>query len=143
MKQIYTPWWTWEDYQAGMWRKLPKEQESEFLQKAIEFTGDHVLYGNAMGEVIDIWTFTMLNSLSDPSKNKRAFLGHCACQYAINCPEYIVRQAWYKLTQQQRDLADQKAQYHIDKWLEKYKITSKSGSENVIMTVCPMIAQMK
>lgn len=132
MKQVYTPWWLWEDYHAGMWRKVPKDEEPLFLKSAIEFTGDHIRYGNAMWIVVNLWGNTMLNSLTDPSKNKRAFVGHCAAQYAINCPEYIVRQAWFKLTENQRILADEQAQNCINKWSKRYETILKYGSNGVM-----------
>ena len=121
MKQVYIPYWEWEDYLNGMWQKLPKDQEPTMLQKAIEFTGDHVKYGNAMKEVVYKWPHTMLNTLTNMSVNRRAFLGHCACQLAINCPEYITRQAWHELTDMQRYLADKVAQQTIDKWCAEYE----------------------
>src|SRR6478735_2903390 len=98
MKQVYIPYWDWEDFKNGMWRKLPKDQEPESVKKAIEFTGDHELYGMAMQFVITDWPKTMLNSLTNPSINNRALLGHCAVCWAIQIPEYITRMAWKELT---------------------------------------------
>lgn len=121
LKRTYVPYWEWEDWQSGMWRKLPKDQEEEFLRKAIDFTGDHVRYGEAMKEVVWKWNRTMLNSLTNTSINRRAFLGHCAVQMKINCPEYITRMAWKELTDEQRYLADKVAQETIDYWIECYE----------------------
>jgi hypothetical protein len=104
-----------------MWRKLPKEQEQGMLLIAIEFTGDHIKYGNAMKQVIYEWPRTMLNTITNLNINRRAFLGHCACQLVINCPEYITRQAWHELTDKQRYLADKVAQQTIDKWCAEYE----------------------
>ena len=124
IKQHYVPYWEWEDWINGMWRKLPKEKEAEFLYEAIIFTSNYIDYGNAMKDVIKAWPRTMLNSLTNPSINKRAFLGHCACSYKINCPEYIVRIAWKELTDNQRILADEVAQETINKWI--YEFSSKN-----------------
>jgi hypothetical protein len=121
VKQQYTPYWQWEDYINGMWRKLPTSEEHEMLKLAIEFTGNYILYGNAMKEVSIAWPNTMLNTLTNVSVNRRAFLGHCACQFKINCPEYITRIAWYKLTDLQRWLADNVAQKTINKWVAEYE----------------------
>ncbi len=126
MKQYYTPWWEWEDYINGMWRKVEQEQEAEFLELAINFTGDWVKYGVAMGEVIELWPQTMLNSLSNKSLNRRAFLGHCAVQYKINCPEYITRQAWGLLTNEQRFNADAIAEKHIKHWEYEFKTKNRN-----------------
>lgn len=120
IKQVYIPYWEWEDWKSGMWRKLKPEDENESLQRAIEFTGDCIKYGNAMHDVINAWPRTMLNSLTNPSINKRAFLGHCAVQFSIGVPEYITRMAWRELTDQQRFEADAVAQRTIDHWLYEY-----------------------
>lgn len=116
MKQQYTPYWEWEDWINGMWRKVSKEEEEALLTVAVEFAGDHIKYGNAMKEVVRAWPRTMLNSLSNPSINRRAFLGQCACAYKMNLPEYIVRSAWRKLTDKQRYLADKVAQETINQY---------------------------
>lgn len=121
IKRVYVPFWKWEDWQNGMWRKLRKDQEDLFLNIAIDFTSDWERYGSAMIEVVEKWKNTMLNNLTNVNSNRRAFLGHCACSYKLNLPEYIVRKAWGKLTEQQRIDADRVAQMVIDDWVEKNK----------------------
>lgn len=115
IKQRYVPYWEWEDYINGMWGK------DERLQEAIEFTGDHIKYGNAMKEVIEAWPRTMLNSLTNTSINKRAFLGHCAVCYKLGICESTTRAAWKELTDQQRYDADKIAQETINNWLHDYR----------------------
>jgi hypothetical protein len=124
MKRIYKPYTVWEDWLNGMWRSLPKNEEPAYLAHAIEFTGNHEKYGAAMLEVSHAWPNTMLNSLTNPSINRRAFLGHCACQFKINCPEYIVRMAWKELTDEQRTLADKQAEKYIKLFL--HDLTEKN-----------------
>lgn len=121
MKQQYVPYYEWEDWINGMWRKLKKEDEKEMLIKAVEFTGDHIIYGSAMRKVITAWPRTMLNSMTNVSINRRAFLGHCACTFEFDCPEYITRMAWKRLTDNQRYLADKVAQETINKWVSDYE----------------------
>lgn len=113
-----------------MWRKV--DNEEEWLKRAIKFTGNHKLYGKWMKKVVYKWPATMLNNLTNPSLNQRAFVGHCACCLAFGCPEYIVRMAWKELTEKQRVLADKVAQETIDEWKEKYRNTSTHGSKGAI-----------
>lgn len=130
MTRQYIPYWLWEDYLNGMWSKLDKNLEDEMLQKAIKFTGDWKRYGEAMGQVVIAWPNTMLNSLTNISINRRAFLGHCACSYSFNCPEYITRQAWHLLTLQQQIDADKIAQAHINNYeKQNRKIHSRLGKQ--------------
>ncbi len=117
MTQVYIPYWEWEDYLNGMWSK----GDSTRLQEAVTFTSNHILYGEAMKEVITAWPRTMLNSLTNPSINKRAFLGHCAVSYKLGIQEVITRAAWKELTDTQRYDADKVAQETIDEWTSNYE----------------------
>ena len=128
MTQVYIPYWEWEDYLNGMWSK----GDASRLQEAITFTGDHIKYGSAMKEVITAWPRTMLNSLTNPSINKRAFLGHCAVSFKLGIQEVITRAAWKELTDQQRYLADLVAQSTIDEWKIKYDSTLQHGNADAI-----------
>ena len=119
--QVYIPYWEWEDYLNGMWSK----GDSDRLQEAIDFTGDHLKYGQAMREVAASWPRTMLNSLTNPSINKRAFLGHCAVSFKLGISEAITRQAWKHLSDSQRYDADKVAQETIDEWTENYERTNR------------------
>jgi len=107
LKQIFVPYWEWEESR---------------LQDAINFTGDWEQYGSAMGEVIEAWTRTMLNSLTNPSINRRAFLGHCAVCFKLGIQESITRQAWGLLTNQQRYDADAIA----EKYIRNYELERKN-----------------
>jgi len=106
-------WLPWEPEKKNIWvRDLPK------------FNGVyHLEYGSAMKEVITAWPRTMLNSLTNPSINKRAFLGHCAVSFKLGISEAITRAAWKELTDTQRYLADLVAQSTIDEWKIKYENT--------------------
>lgn len=115
IEQIYIPYWKWEDFIAGMWAKGDESR----LQEAVEFTSDHVQYGAAMKEVVEAWPNTMLNSLTNPSINKRAFLGHCAVMFKLGIPESITRMAWKLLTDEQRYEADRVAQQIVDDYRNK------------------------
>jgi hypothetical protein len=126
MKQIYHPYQKWEDYKAGMWRKETKENETKLLQVAIDFTGNHILYGEAMIEVIKTWKYACEHNLSNVSINRKAWVGHAACCKAKKLPEYIVRDAWGKLTEEQRILANMMAERAIKMW-ESEQLSKKQS----------------
>lgn len=128
MKQIYHPYWNWEDFKAGMWRKVSPEDELSMLAQAIEFTGDHVKYGQAMLRVVDEWPITCEHNLSNDSLSRRAFIGHAAVCLELGIPEYIVRMAWGKLTDNQRIEANKVADIAIGKWeFFKYQDSKEDG----------------
>lgn len=126
MKQVYHPYQRWEDFKNGMWRKETKTYEEKMLNDVIEFTGDHIKYGNAMLRVIEEWKISCEHNLSNQSINRKAWIGHAACCIEKSYPEYLVRQAWGMLTEQQRVDANKKADYAIQKWIENLN-TEKSN----------------
>jgi hypothetical protein len=128
--RVYIPYWEWEDWINGMWGK--SENEDNDLKCAIEFTGDHEKYGNAMRKVIDAWPKTMLNSLTNTGINRRAFLGRCAVTFTTGIPEYITRIAWKELTDEQRELADAQAQKYINEYEKKYRSIYSNLGEQVL-----------
>lgn len=119
LTRVYHPYTMWEEIAAGMWS--PVANKAEHLQRAIEFTGDHALYGMYMRRVIVEWPISCENALTDPTLNKKAWVGHAACAMAIGCPEDITRAAWAKLTNEQRILANKEAARAIRLWEQSYR----------------------
>lgn len=119
MKRLYHNYLNWEEYRFGMWRKVNALEEEDFLQRAIKFTGNHLLYGNAMKRVLTEWPISCEQNLTNPDINHKAWIGHAACCIAFNCPEYIVRMAWHHLTPQQQDLANEQAKIAYDLWCQQ------------------------
>lgn len=119
MKRVYHPYWLWEDYKNGMWNKIPKSEEDEILNLAIQFTSNYKEYGSAMIEVVECWPYTMEHNLTNPSINYKAFIGHCACCYKFGWPEYLVRLAWRELTTNQQNLANNEADRAYKYWNKK------------------------
>lgn len=112
--KIYHPYWVWEEVKYNMWGTV--DNTEEFLQKAIKFTGDHKLYGKWMKKVVKDWKYSCEHNLSNTEQNRRAWIGHAAAAYAFGCPEDIVRQAWWWLTDEQRVLANLQADKAIKLW---------------------------
>ena len=121
MNRIWHPYTEWEEYHAGMWRKVDNQEENRFLSAAVEFTGDAELYGKNMIRVINEWPISCEHNLSNVSINRRAWIGHAACCIAFGCPEYIVRKAWWRLSDEQRRLANDKADEAIREWEQRYE----------------------
>jgi hypothetical protein len=129
MEQIYHNYKEWEDYQNGMWRKLEAGEESNMLDKAIKFTGDHQEYGAWMIKVTERWPIACEHNLTNTSQNRKAWIGHAATCMAINCPEYITRKAWSYLTPKQQVDANRAAEMAIIHWEER----NNGGSDAIFM----------
>ena len=121
MNRIYHHYEKWEEVSAGMWDVMPKEREKEMLRSAIDFTGNAKLYGSFMMRVVREWPISCEQALTNPSMNRLAWIGHAATCIAIQCPEYITRMAWGRLSQQQQDEANAEAQSALEIWLAEHR----------------------
>ena len=120
MKRIYHPYDKWEEYHAGMWRDVNKDEEDDYLKRAIEFTGNHELYGYWMLKVVEQWKYSCEHNLSCTEMNRQAWIGHAACCLAFGCPEHITRRAWHCLTLEQQEKANGVADKAILLWESMY-----------------------
>ena len=116
MIRLFVNWELWECHKNGMYRT--ELNDDIFIKDAIKFMSNTELFAKSMTEVVEKWTYTMIHHLSNSSLNKRAFVGQCACSYALNCPESIVRIAWKHLTEKQRNDADIQAERVIKNYLK-------------------------
>jgi len=114
IKQVYHPYWKWEEVDYNMWGTV--DNREEYLKKAIEFTGDYKLYGRWMKKVAKSWKYSCEHNLSNTTQNRQAWIGHAAVAFAFKCPEDIVREAWWHLTDEQRELANKEADKAINYW---------------------------
>lgn len=117
-ERVYHPIKKWEEITHNMWGEV--KNKKKILQRAIEFTGNHTLYGSYMFKVIKEWPISCENALTDYRLNRRAWIGHAACALAIKCPEDITREAWSKLSDEQRLLANKEADRAIAEWEHSY-----------------------
>lgn len=119
LERVYHPIDLWEEMRFNMWGSV--SDRALWVQKAFEFTSDHVLYGRWMLKVTRDWPYSCENALTDRHLNQKAWIGHAACAYAIQCPEDIVREAWGKLDDEQQFLANGEAARAIASWTDAYQ----------------------
>ncbi len=118
LDRVYHPYWDWEEIDHNMWGVV--DNRKLWLNRAVSFTGDHKKYGRFMFRVINEWPVSCENALTDYSINRKAWVGHAAVALAIGCPEYITRQAWGMLTDEQQLLANKEAERAIQTWEYNY-----------------------
>jgi hypothetical protein len=105
-----------------MWRQsVPQDEAERLLARAVEFTGNAALYGSYMKRVVDTWPFSVEHNLTNTGMNRRAWVGHAAASLAIGAPEYITRQAWWMLTEDQRRKANRRADTAIRRFEERMR----------------------
>lgn len=132
LEQVHHPYWDWEEVAHNMWGGAGCK--SDQLRDAIDFTGDHRLYGSFMMRVAREWPVSCENALTDPHMNHKAWIGHAACALAMRCPEDIVREAWRHLSNEQKFLANKEAGRAIASWKNDY-IEDKGLRQDVVQAV--------
>ena len=118
LPQIYHPVQLWEEIAHNMWGKVT--DRNAYIERAIQFTGNHIEYGRYMRRVCNEWLYSCENAFTDPYLNHRAWVGHAACALYMNCPEDITRQAWSHLNDEQQLLANKEASRAIAGWRRSY-----------------------
>lgn len=125
MKQIFHPYWLWEDYQSGMYEK-PQDIDQE-VRNSVDLLSDPELFNGCCGEVIAAWVVSTAINLTNVSANRRAWLGQAACCFNHGATERSVREAWKKLTDNERIKANRIA----SKWIAEYEQSSESLCDKV------------
>jgi hypothetical protein len=118
MKRVWHPFWDWED--IGMWRDVSADERRRMLSVAAAFTGDASAYGAAMMRVIEEFPIACEHNLTSSATNHQAWIGHAAAYIQCELPEYVTREAWAMLTQQQRDEANGMADKAINEWHKRH-----------------------
>lgn len=118
MKADLRPYTDWEDWRAGMYRDVPREEEQRLAAAAASLLADPHRLASAMREVTTEWKHASEANLHEPPNN-RAWLGQAACAFAENVPEHLTRAAWGMITDAERLQANRIADRVIDEW--KYR----------------------
>lgn len=115
--RIFHHYEQWEDYQNGMYIK---SFDINLIDKAEKLLANPLNLYIAMNEVINKWPISSADNLSNSNINRQAWLGQAACCLICNCPENLTKEAWHKLTDDERRLANRVADEIILKWEINY-----------------------
>lgn len=119
ISQIFHHYEKWEDWKAGLYdsvcvyfdeklnlSKEMLENESKFLENA--------------RSMINEWIYSAEQNLSDKSMNRQAWIGQATCCHSHSAPEYVTIQAWWMLSDEERNKANAIADIVINEWEQKY-----------------------
>jgi len=126
MKQIYHPYWKWEDYKNGMY-DLNMENSEEKVTLAKYLLCHLNEFHKTIELVIENWPIATSENLTNISCNRRAWLGQASCCYKYKVPEILTRIAWKELTEEERINANKVA----DLCIKKYESILRHGNKNV------------
>lgn len=108
MKQKFYHYTMWEDFQNGMYNE-EKEGRAERVQQAVSLLSDLPLLYVQMSRVTHEWRYATEQNLTNNGINHQAFLGQTACSIWKGIKEDETREAWGKLTCEQRYAANRVA----------------------------------
>lgn len=98
MPRVYHPYTEWEDWRAGLYSQLPEGVDAdEAVADAARLLRDWWELERAMRECVARWPNAAEHNLTNPSRNKRAWLGQGACCLRLGVPEDITKAAWRTL----------------------------------------------
>lgn len=117
MKQIYAPYYLWEDYIYGMYKTI--KQGDEIINKGVLLLGDEKLFFEVANELVINWQISTSINLTNNTINKKAWLGQASCCYKYGLTEESTRIAWGLLTEEQRIKANNVANKIIKTWITK------------------------
>lgn len=112
----FFPYWMWEDYKAGMYKQTKPEELNSQVAKAVAILADAELCESSMRRCVTEWKHAASENLSDSTKNRRPWLGRACCCITEGIRDDVVRVAWWQLTDEQRNMANQIADKIIREW---------------------------
>lgn len=114
MTQIYHPYTTWEDWKAGMWQ--PSADPRNDSAHAAAILGEPSVFADAARKMLADWPVSAEQNLTDMGQNRRSWIGQAACCHLAGISEGATRQAWWTLSNEERDDANAVADQAILNW---------------------------
>jgi hypothetical protein len=123
MKQIFHPYWLWEDYKYGLYN-MEKQSEKEMMHIAVKCK--NLLCAKKQFEltalqVISKWKISAEVNLSNKARNRQAWIGQASCCYFLKAPEHITKLGWRLMDSTQQKEANRIADRIINIWEVNYK----------------------
>ena len=132
MKRIYHHYLKWEDYKNGMYETSTPDNEDELILLGISLLTHSDVFYNICIKILKEWKYSADVNLSNPSSNRKAWLGQAACNYAHGITELTTRKCWAELTESERIEANRVAKIIIDKY-EKQNTKLHSGLDQKVL----------
>ena len=110
------PYWEWEDFKAGMYKKANADQFAELLRLSCDLLASESLCESAMLRVIHEWPVASMKQLHDATVNRRPWLGRACCCIAHRATDDVVREAWWDISEASREQANRIADSVIARW---------------------------
>jgi hypothetical protein len=94
-----------EDWKQGLYKSKTTDEEKK-IEKSIFLLSSKSMFIFYGKKVLEKWPFSCQHYLTEPNRNKKAYLGQASCCYFCGSPEYITKIAWNKLTKKKQEEAN-------------------------------------
>lgn len=118
--RVFHPYTKWEDHHFGMYQNFAFMDEPSLIKDCELTLRCAPWLEEGMKFVSHNWKYAAEHNLTNTSRNRRAWLGQAACCFYHGAPEYLVKQAWWNLSDEQRNQANAVADEVIQDWESKY-----------------------
>lgn len=115
IKQIFHHFSKWEDYKYGL-LDTSCERYDEKLNLSTELLSNVDMFYSVAKECLKEWNFSAEQNLSDYSINYQAYIGQASCCFNHGAPSYVTVEAWWMLTDKQREDANRVADKVFTEW---------------------------
>ncbi len=109
----------WEDFKGGLFNSSCDFYD-EKLNFSIELLSDQERFLEIGIDMCVNWAYAAEQNLTDTSMNRRAWLGQATCCFHHEAPDYVTKDAWWKLSEETRKLANATADKILADWQSKY-----------------------
>mgnify|MGYP003649550068 FL=1 len=128
MQRKYNKYTDWEDFKNGMFDTIVENPEG-IIKLAFDLLSDKELFYISALNMVNAWEVSASENLTNTHSNRRSWIGQATCCYIHCVPETLTRIAWGKLSTQQRNEANFKADKVIRIYEENYRRIHKDLGE--------------
>lgn len=130
MKQFFIHYERWEDYNAGMYTtRRPNNQHVIFSYNLLRDSEKFYVAGKNM---ITDWPISTKVNLTNPSINKKAWIGQASCFYIHGSTEEETILAWWMMREEERTNANNVALNIIEEWKNTYLLSIQKYEQTTL-----------
>lgn len=119
IKQKFHHFSKWEDYNNGLFDSSC-ERYDEKVKLSIDLLSDQEEFYRVAIDMVSSWVYSSEQNLTDNSINKKAWIGQASCCFNHKAPDYATKEAWWKLSDETKNAANETAAKVIKEWKAKY-----------------------
>lgn len=131
--RIFHTYEKWECHKAGFYETKHKTlNDDQCKEEYFKVLKNPLLFSEILEKLIVDWKYSCEHYLTNKSMNRIAWLGQAAVCYNSGVPNRYAG-AWFELTKEEQDIANDVALKYLNKWLEINGLTEASFNEAAII----------